>query len=248
MQRKRLLKLLLGFIVTLTFISLYSCSKNNSSPIPRKLDINEDIDGNHYDTLRIGKQLWMVQPLRVTRFNDGTAIPYLSKGSDWAAAGTNPARCYYGADGSNSDSATYASTYGALYNWAAVHSGKLAPKGWHIADTTEWNTLIGTLNGNPNFTGGNDPNVGGRLKEPGPAHWVAPNPTNNSIGFKALAAGFRSYNGNFTNLGVGAYFWSSTEYVSTDAYHHALVYDSPGIIRSNNSKLLGFSVVCIRDN
>lgn len=259
MQKKRFLTLALGLIGSLALISLYSCNKNNTSPNTPPVVTNTDIDGNHYDTVRIGKQLWMVQPLRVTRFNDGTAIPYRSKGSDWALTGTNPARCYYGAntgvaDVSNSDSDTYAPTYAALYNWHAVnHKGadgkpNLAPKGWHIADTTEWNTLIGTLNGNPNFRGSYDRTVGGMLKDTGITHWSTPNTgATNSSRFKALPAGYRYDGGFFDNLGKYAYFWSSTELTSTVAYYQYLSFNNAGINRGVDSKLLGISVVCVRD-
>ncbi len=250
MQKKLFLTLSLGVVGILALISLYSCKKNNTSPTPRPLDINEDIDGNHYDTVRIGKQLWMVQPLKVTRYNDGTPIPYVFNGNTWAAT-TTGARCYYGTNVSGStvstsDSANYASTYGALYNWAAVHSGKLAPKGWHIADTSEWNTLIGTLNKNPNFTGGNDPKVGGMLKETGTAHWTTPNDgADNSSGFKALPAGYRNTIGSFINLGNSAFFWSSTESTSANAFCQYLNSSNAGVIRKGDNKLVGFSVVCV---
>lgn len=240
MQQKRLLRLTVGFIGTLALISLYSCNKNNTLPNPRPLDINEDIDGNHYDTVRIGKQLWMVQSLRVTRYNDGTPINNITNIDEWKdtarlAKNRSGARCYF-----NNDSATHAATYGELYNWYAVnHKGadgkaNLAPKGWHVPDTTDWNTLIGTLNGNPNFTGGNDPNVGGKLKETGTkeagtGHWHGPNTgaTNNS-GFKALPAGYRNNDGNFTNLGNYGYFWSSTGDGSNNAYYQVLGYGNAG--------------------
>ncbi len=202
----------------------------------------------------------MVKPLKVTRFNDGTPILHLKKGSDWANADTSPARCYYGtnvdgADVSNSDSATYAATYGALYNWYAVnHKGtdgkaNLAPKGWHVADTADWNTLIGALSNNPNFTGGSHATVGGKLKETDTAHWKAPNTgATNSSGFIALPAGYRNFDGNFNYLGSNAYFWSSTAFgSSSNAYYQNLYYNSAGIGRINYSKLLGFSVVCVRD-
>lgn len=70
--------------------------------------------------------------------------------------------------------------------------------------------------------------------------------SNLEVAYAALPAGYRNNNGNFNNLGNNAYFWSSTEN-NNNAYYQNLNYNNAGINRNNNSKLLGFSVVCVRD-
>jgi len=74
-----------------------------------------DIDGNVYKTVTIGTQVWMVENLKTTRYNDGSAIPLDTNRNTWYEL-TTGAYCWY------NDSATYGSTYGALYNWYAVNT------------------------------------------------------------------------------------------------------------------------------
>lgn len=54
-----------------------------------------DYDGNSYTEEAIGSQVWMVENLRTTRFNDGTAIPLVTSDSAWGGA-VSPAYSWYG--------------------------------------------------------------------------------------------------------------------------------------------------------
>ena len=56
-----------------------------------------DVDGNTYNVIKIGDQVWMAENLRTTRYNDGTAIPYVTDGVAWANL-TTPAYCWYNND------------------------------------------------------------------------------------------------------------------------------------------------------
>ncbi len=51
--------------------------------------------GNVYDLVKIGTQVWSVQNLACTRYNDGTAIPLVTDNAAWAALET-PAYCNFG--------------------------------------------------------------------------------------------------------------------------------------------------------
>jgi beta-glucosidase len=192
-----------------------------------------DIDGNTYHTVTIGTQVWMVENLKTTKFNDGTAIPLVTDGAAWSNL-TTPGYCWY------NDSASYGNTYGALYNWYTVNTGKLAPTGWHVPAESEWAALDTYLGGY---------NVdGGALKESGTAHWLSPNAgATNSSGFSALPAG--CLNGAFMDIGSKAYWWTSTVCASVDcAYDRGLDYSNVQMIHnSGNAKTMGFSVRCVKD-
>jgi uncharacterized protein (TIGR02145 family) len=101
----------------------------------------KDIDGNIYKTVSIGRQVWMVENFRATRFNDGTPIPYIKNDSLWAAA-TKPARCWCDNDSTNH------STYGFLYNGFAATSKKLAPPGWKVPSKDDWQLLDSCIKSN----------------------------------------------------------------------------------------------------
>jgi uncharacterized protein (TIGR02145 family) len=61
-----------------------------------------DYDGNEYDVVEIGTQLWLVQNLKVTHYNDGESIPNVTDGTTWSNL-TTGALCAY-----NNDWGTYA--------------------------------------------------------------------------------------------------------------------------------------------
>ena len=69
-----------------------------------------DRDGNSYNVVKIGDQVWMKENLATTKYNDGTPIPLVKDNTAWSNLSI-PGYCYY-----NNDSLTYATTYGPLYN------------------------------------------------------------------------------------------------------------------------------------
>jgi uncharacterized protein (TIGR02145 family) len=59
-----------------------------------------DVDNNVYDLVKIGTQVWSVQNLATTRYNDGTAIALVTEDAAWAALDT-AAYCNYDNDVNN---------------------------------------------------------------------------------------------------------------------------------------------------
>jgi hypothetical protein len=105
-------------IMGLVLIFSNSCKKSDNSNNPVPGVTVTDIDGNVYHTVTIGTQVWMVENLKTTKYNDGTAIPLVTDGTVWGSD-TTPAYCWY-----NNDEGTFKKIYGALYNWFAVNNGK----------------------------------------------------------------------------------------------------------------------------
>ncbi|MFN8236875.1 MAG: FISUMP domain-containing protein [Chitinophagales bacterium] len=190
-----------------------------------------DIDGNVYRTVRIGTQVWMAENLKTTRYNDGTAIPTGLSNSAWQNT-TSGAYSVYNNDAANN------TTYGKLYNWYAVNTGKLAPAGWHVPTNAEWNMLITYLGGDV---------AGGKLKST--TLWNSPNTgATNSSGFAGLPGGERRFEGTYDYIGESGYWWSSTYYVSGYAWFCRLDDDDSSVYRDSDANMIvGQSVRCVKD-
>jgi uncharacterized protein (TIGR02145 family) len=196
-------------------------------------NIVTDIDGNNYNTITIGNQVWMAENLRSTKYNDGGTIPIVTGTSSWAALSTD-AYCWY-----NNDEATYKSLYGALYNWYAVNTGKLCPSGWHVPVEAEWTTLETYLGSNV---------AGGKLKEVGTTHWTSPNvgATNETL-FTALPGGSRYLDGVFNGFGTGAIFWLASAF-NAPGQSYIYIYNNLTIVgHSSDNQRLGMSIRCLKD-
>ncbi|MBK9327803.1 MAG: fibrobacter succinogenes major paralogous domain-containing protein [Sphingobacteriales bacterium] len=149
-----------------------------------------DIDGNVYNVVKIGNQCWMKENLKTTRYNDGSAIPTGLSNTAWEAT-TNGAYAIYDNNAANN------TTYGKLYNWYAVNTGKLAPAGWHVPTDAEWTTLTTYLGGVRV--------AGGPMKAT--TLWASPNVgATNSSGFTGLPAGYRAAMVRSSTLGTQVTF------------------------------------------
>lgn len=235
---------------SLLILSFSSCNEEKKdepettpeSPTPTPITVT-DKDGNVYNTITIGTQVWMVENLKVTKYNDGTPIPNVTSNTAWAAL-TTGAYCNYNNDAANG------SKYGKLYNWYAVNSGKLAPEGWHIPTKTEWETLVAYVSANL----GTSTSISKALAAQ--TDWqvsmLANVPgndlsKNNSTGFTALPGGNQNFNGSFYDGGYEGYWWSSTAYDTEFSWFSSVNSESIGMsvywLKNGN----GLSVRCIKD-
>jgi uncharacterized protein (TIGR02145 family) len=195
-----------------------------------------------YKTVTIGNQVWMAENLKTTRLNDGTPIPLVKGNTEWEQLST-PAYCWY-----ENDRGTYKETYGALYNWFAVNTGKLCPSGWHVPSDTEWTKLTVFL-GDIDYP--EKPVAGIKLKEAGNTHWAFNDSINatNEYGFTALPGGYRTIYGVFWGFSSEGSWWSSTEdgYNSAFAKNREMQYDYSNVTDIQQYKQFGMSVRCVKD-
>jgi uncharacterized protein (TIGR02145 family) len=132
--------------------------------------------------------------------------------------------------------------YGRLYTgYAVTDSRGVCPTGWHLPSDSEWTTLT-------DFLGGGD-FVGGMLKERGTTHWDSPNTdATNATLFSALPGGARDdATSTFTDIGAGAYFWTSANIDLANAWYRHISTSSVAVGRIGSGKAAGFSVRCVKD-
>ena len=198
-----------------------------------------DIEGNTYETIKIGNQEWFIENLKTSKYNDGSSIKNVIKDNKWEKLNSG-AWCYY-----NNDE-KFNSDYGKLYNWYAISSTingnkNVCPTGWHVPTDSEWSRLVEYLSGKDN--------AGGFMKEVGTTFWNTPNTNaSNSSIFSGLPSGNRGDLGFCSNMSNYCYWWSSTENISNDeAWYRSLGYNTGEIKLEQNSKKFGYSIRCIKD-
>jgi uncharacterized protein (TIGR02145 family) len=216
-----------------------------------------DADSNVYQAVKIGNQVWTVENLRVTRYNDSSAITKITSNTTWDSCyyTVEPAYCFC----NNIINADSIKKYGALYNWYVVsqtNPKKIAPAGWHVPTDAEWDTLQNYLIAKGyNWDGTTtDSKIAKSLAAK--TDWYSNSSAgtigcdltkNNSSGFSALPGGYRSSYGSFYYQSSNGYWWSATENDASHAYRRYLDLDSGYLYRSYAFKSYGFSVRLVRD-
>jgi uncharacterized protein (TIGR02145 family) len=176
-------------------------------------------DDNTYKTVKIGNQTWMAENLNCD-VGDGGWV-YDSNASDDA-------------------------TSGRLYDWKTARDA--CPDGWHLPSDEEWKQLemyLDMSRADADTFGLRGVNVGSGLKST--SGWNSGGKGTNESYFSALPSGYRFTNGGFHDQGYGAYFWTSTEFDSNQAWFRSLGYDGGDVGRNSGPKEYGFSVRCIKD-
>ena len=139
------------------------------------------------------------------------------------------------------------------------HRRGICPAGWHLPSDADWNTMEATVSGSDWQTSyetirGWRGSHAGKLASGD--EWLSSttsgtpgdysNALRNVSGFSAVPAG-NCGDSSFGDAGSYAYFWSSTEYSSTNSYRRYMYYKNVGVNRYYRRKDFGFSVRCLRD-
>jgi uncharacterized protein (TIGR02145 family) len=198
-----------------------------------------DAEGNSYQTVQYGKQVWTIENFRSTKYNDGSSI-----GSGCA---------FY----NNTTDAAAKKKWGALYSGSAATSGKLAPTGWRIPTNADWDELQKYLIENGyNYDGTTDSNkiaqsmcattdwqkcewYGAPGNDPG---------KNNASGFSALPGGVHDFSGTYFDQNTLGWWWTSTTKDASFTYARTMMYTSFDLYKSDRVPSNGFSIRIVKSN
>lgn len=194
-----------------------------------------DPDGNIYQTLRIGDQIWFLENLRTTKYSDGSNIQFVTDNNQWAGL-TSGAYCWF------ENNNIYEIPHGKLYNWFAVDDGRgLCPDGFRVPSTADFTELVEFLGGH--FV------AGGKLKQDGFSTWISPNTdATNSSKFNAVSTGDRHPSGVHQSGFFGYYtnLWASDEASSTEGASLFLGTGTASAPLSSRDKKYGEPVRCVK--
>lgn len=249
-MRKDLFNKIFIPILVVSLFSMIQCGTDSGNKVSDLFmcgEILTDLDGNQYQTIKIGDKCWMTENLRTLKYSDGTDIPNYPVEADWRT--TNIGAWVNYANNSSNDE-----IYGKIYNWFAVTDGRgVCPSGWMVPGDEDWKTLeifIGMSQSDADDTGwrGTDENISGKLRSAGTDYWEPPNAgASNESGFSGMPSGLRYPDGRFVSLGRSAFYWTSTWYSISEAYGRAIVFSRGGVSRGIYRKDFGLSVRCILD-
>lgn len=188
-----------------------------------------DASGYYYTPIAIGKQVWLRENLRTSKYQDGSDIPFYSSSTGWSTLNSGAYRT------------NKPIPYGNLYNWFVVaDSRKVCPAGWRIPSGADYQELIDVLGGQ-NLSGP-------KLKEVHNFHWNNDNSSaTDASGFKAMPASVIYASGNLGTTGNHAIFWTTTSPNSFDASAFQLAFNTNAAIFFDYDKHYGLSIRCIKE-
>lgn len=253
------------FYLLLLGLAVVACACKDPEPEPEPTPVEDsniiknaakDYDGNVYDAVKIGDQVWLSENIKTTHMPDGTEIPLFDE--KMPADYNMIFRDYPNGDASN------VNTFGYLYSWGAAMNGEydtennprqaqgICPKGWHVPSDEEYAQLWNYVSSKSEYWCKNERSIGKAIAAT--KEWGRNNiecavgcqlSTNNATGFSALPAG--AYILGYHQIGLSAYFWSSTEWHEKNGWAYYFFNDTDTVARVANVKWGRFSVRCLQD-
>lgn len=161
-----------------------------------------DVDGNTYDAVKIGDQIWMKDNLAVTHLRDSTPLEVERFEGYGNCFKKDPYGYYYSTDIIKAD----------------IDSPRLCPSGWHLPSKSEWEAMIAEVSSNSDWVSGETTVAMALSAVPSTCTDTLSCPYN-TCGFSALPGGFRvrcasfppthiSY--NMSEVNRNCYYWVGT--------------------------------------
>jgi len=214
--------------VTLTSTNSYgsdSESKTNYISVTSSAAaiLTDSRDGQTYQTVQIGEQIWMAENLN-----------YETETGSWVY----------------NNNSRYADIYGRLYTWEVALDA--CPEGWHLPGDDEWKQLeiyLGMTQNEADNLGWRGTNEGSKLAGSLDL-WIGSGDLTESSEFEssefsAVPAGHRNPDfiiSDFADLGSGASWWSAS-----GSYAREIQILNRTIYRNSFDPLYGFAVRCVKD-
>ncbi|MCB9251619.1 MAG: hypothetical protein H6605_04085 [Flavobacteriales bacterium] len=209
--------------------------------------LTDSRDGQEYKTVTIGNQTWMAENLRY--------LPFVHTNKEFSDAydNTSPAYGVYGYNGSDvnvAKSKPEYGVYGVIYNWWAATANQgssssnpsgikgACPSNWHLPSQEEWRELAKAT--------GLSSESGSKLKSK--TLWDSPSTSTNEFCFSAVPGGDRlESTGNFYDLGVIGYNWTTTEALPLIAFSAGFSSKGPAFGSGQSSMGRGYTCRCVKD-
>ncbi|TVQ89659.1 MAG: hypothetical protein EA393_06620 [Bacteroidetes bacterium] len=214
-----------------------------------------DYQGNNYNTVQVGEQIWLAENLRTLNYNNGDSIISGKGAGNYTNMSQPRFYFYYGDDTTNMHD------YGLLYTWYVITDERgICPAGFRVPDISDWEKMVLHLDilAKPidELGGGNhelSPVAGGMLKatgnlDDGTGLWEPPNGgANNITQMNVLPTGVRDPSGAFSGLGFNAAFWSFTEETNQQAIMFYAHFFNAGFYSNIFDKRTGYAVRCMKE-
>lgn len=226
--------------------------RDTGRPCPGMETFTDPRDGTTYNTVQIGDQCWLKENM--------SYLPQVHKPIDESVQLPRYyVYDYFGENVNDAVASEFFEAYGVLYNWPAAMQA--CPPGWRLPNDSDWGQLPGYLvGGYPEFS---ETNVAASLKSCRQIYSPMGGDCNTTthprweshdyfygtdeFGYSAFPGGRKHSGGYYTDIGIGGYWWTSTEASGTMARRRSMYTYLEFVAGYHYHKSHGYSVRCIRE-